>query len=1030
MKSSEKYHIIVMETRGSVLLQPSPNWYGGHGSAVHGKELAYCAQNAVVLLDLGHDLRSIDILSGCSSRTACVCYVEKNDEVFLVTAALDRSVLVWKKAVGDSAYTRYRHLTKRPAEIRGMCVDRNGTLILGDKSGNVFSWCVAETGSKMKRLQGCKMVDEVVSIDFCPSSCVNLVALGYKSGSVHVFDYVEENLVFSCDIFDASVHCVAWCSLGKDDDGKMVHLLSSSSKNGSIHVIKVIVEVVTELGSDSTHSTSITHTDIARFENDSVCSSSQKPENRSHLSVNRFWGGLSWVHPSPSCNGVVDVSLDDRACATYLLSSSQNGRILVWKASDIMNGVLQPITKLPESHSRAVFSVRHALLESELCVTAVGLDRMCTSWTVAMTKEREKMHDYDWRSAKISQRCVGLGAHPTSLSLVHGGKDQMVVAVGSGDGNIRLSSCCPLDTHLRDSIGTTFWKGITSSVSSVSWYPGSNTVLAFGCEDGTVGLLDTATKRIHAGMTRHQMPVCALVWLSKDKGFCLQSWCTAGTVLTWPHLDSILESPSNLTSGTRDMAEQASTKLNDIRKISCLAACGGALDGRVVVGRADGAIEVFECQCNGTPQEIATASDPESPFPVLMISAYAGKDLDSIALFEGGCLSALHFCSGKGTVVGRFLLARSFENAIPSSIGVFPTGIGDTFLSLVGFESGLLGVFVHGKKHAIDANMKLVDKLRGHSAPILQCRSFCLNSDFFVVTSSQDQSVRVWHLDMKKYVDAWMTEDNDLSHLVASVDTGHPNEEQKTKQPKTKSKSKDGSMILNVVLPTIVSQSHSEYPSTVIDMIRTIAQNPKDNRDLFEKLQKDIFGSLGNVDVPISDHSNELYLSECAAHMAQSAKTNQGDHLDHRRALSHRAAALKLWAGDVGAALKIVIENDALTSDFVCFAAGAGRDAWVATVRAYADQLERKGEIHIAALYLLQAGDVVDTCLLYERHRMLREAATIAMCRLPESHHVTIRCLSSFAKQLAKQEGNRVKASMIHLFLGNVDDALACIADL
>jgi hypothetical protein len=82
--------------------------------------------------------------------------------------------------------------------------------------------------------------------------------------------------------------------------------------------------------------------------------------------------------------------------------------------------------------------------------------------------------------------------------------------------------------------------------------------------------------------------------------------------------------------------------------------------------------------------------------------------------------------------------------------------------------------------------------------------------------------------------------------------------------------------------------------------------------------------------------------------------------------------------------------------------AGAGRDAWIATSRLYADFLERKGEVHLAALYLLQVGDAVDACLTYERHKMHREAAALARRWLSPDHPVTVRAVEQLRTVLAK----------------------------
>ena len=40
--------------------------------------------------------------------------------------------------------------------------------------------------------------------------------------------------------------------------------------------------------------------------------------------------------------------------------------------------------------------------------------------------------------------------------------------------------------------------------------------------------------------------------------------------------------------------------------------------------------------------------------------------------------------------------------------------------------------------------------------------------------------------------------------------------------------------------------------------------------------------------------------------------------------MAQRAAALSLWRGDVGGALRMLLEHDTLSADFVSMTAGAG----------------------------------------------------------------------------------------------------------
>jgi WD40 repeat protein len=132
------------------------------------------------------------------------------------------------------------------------------------------------------------------------------------------------------------------------------------------------------------------------------------------------------------------------------------------------------------------------------------------------------------------------------------------------------------------------------------------------------------------------------------------------------------------------------------------------------------------------------------------------------------------------------------------------------------------------------------------------------------------------------------------------------------------------------------------------------------------------------------------------------------------RVLAQRAAAVSLWAGDVGSAIKVLVENDALTADFVSFSAAAGRGAWEAASRAYAFLLEERGEPHLAALHLASIGDPVAACRVYTRVGMVREAASFAAAKLPRTHQLVVETRFAYALQL-EGRGDFERAAAQHI---------------
>lgn len=1003
-----------MSSGASVIVPPSANWYGSSLSALHGDEFAYCAQNAIVLLHIGpKDSHKIDILSGYSSRTTCVEFVEKEGSVFIVSASQDRCIQVWKRQISEDEYCRHRILSKRPAEIRSISSDCDGTVVLGDKNGNLFLWSVAETGSKIKRMVGCKLDNEIVSIACCPSRRYKFIAVGCKNGSVYFVDYQQQEELIPCTTLRQEVHSLSWCQHGRSEKDKEEFFVAMSSKSGMISVEKVSISSAEESGRGKIECKTIAH-----FRNSD--GTGGKPRVGQDQSSSRFWAGLEWVTCVPSSS-----ETNARGHANFLLSSSYGGKILVWDVGSMMqedNQDLRPYLKLPENHTRAVFSVKCVHLGSHLYVTSVGLDRICSVWTIPMSTIPGS--DFEWKGAKLCHKYMGLGSHPVSISLSYSDSNlesQVFAAIGCGDGTIRIISCTCSGKKSKDMMDTLLWKEIPSPVTVVSWYPSSHSILSFGCQDGTVGVVNLSSRKIHMGTSRHKMSVGALSWIpaKKNKTFNLQSWCPSGVVLSWPDTESIIE--NNATSGPRDIEPVVSLQLETGKNLMCMSVPFAERSGTIVLGYSSGLLEVCECEYEKPHNVLWSCCLENEDSHILMVTSTSDEQI--IVLCDSGDLLMFKQSDSASVCTARGSLPESLANAVPTSMNAYASQGAEVvfYIVVVGFDNGMLVVFFHESDRSDRvAHICKIDELKGHSAPVLQCQWVHNKAEGYVslFTSSQDQSVRVWNLNLNQY--------SSMAHVTVDKSTGDVEEGHgKDIQIKPKGKHKDGSTILHNLLPAVTSFPEKEIPMIHDKLDLFLSGAGEQCLQSLENSKESIFGSE-YIDVPISGMTSELFIQTCANNMNKSATVFKSDQLSHRRALAHRAAALKLWEGDIGGALRIVMEHDALTADFVCFAAGAGKDAWIATVRVFADQLEKKGDIHLAALYLTQIGDVVDACTLYEKHKMLREAATLASCRLPSNHHVYTRCIESYAKQLART-GHAVKGSLVLSGLGQFEQARAML---
>lgn len=128
----------------------------------------------------------------------------------------------------------------------------------------------------------------------------------------------------------------------------------------------------------------------------------------------------------------------------------------------------------------------------------------------------------------------GLGGYAYALSVSPSGAP-FCLAIGCGDRSIRLnpfpepipdptspsaspSSAPPSGFGCSSSGGPSrqeavlLWQGIPDKVTAVAWHPHIPCLLAFGCQDGTLGIFDTTAQQSALLSVRHRAPVLELAW--------------------------------------------------------------------------------------------------------------------------------------------------------------------------------------------------------------------------------------------------------------------------------------------------------------------------------------------------------------------------------------------------------------------------------------------------------------------------------------------------------------------------------------
>ncbi|XP_076371362.1 gem-associated protein 5-like isoform X2 [Tachypleus tridentatus] len=144
-------------------------------------------------------------------------------------------------------------------------------------------------------------------------------------------------------------------------------------------------------------------------------------------------------------------------------------------------------------HSRCVFNICLAGPESELACT-VSLDRQIVIW------------DLESMKSKYMLPTLGGFAYAVEANPLDPGR----LAVGAGDSMVRIWTITGVNPYHTVSM----WQKIQGKVTTISWHPEREAWLAYGTDDGHVGVLDTLTSNRAQVLTSpcHRQTVYSVCW--------------------------------------------------------------------------------------------------------------------------------------------------------------------------------------------------------------------------------------------------------------------------------------------------------------------------------------------------------------------------------------------------------------------------------------------------------------------------------------------------------------------------------------
>ncbi|GCB76510.1 hypothetical protein scyTo_0016566, partial [Scyliorhinus torazame] len=272
-----------------------------------------------------------------------------------------------------------------------------------------------------------------------------------------------------------------------------------------------------------------------------------------------------------------------RTRVTQLISSSFGGELLLW---DLTKSGKQKWTLLGSSsegqnHSRIVFNLSSVCLQdnSELLLST-SMDRDVKCWDLNTL-------DCVWTQPTLGGFVYSLAFSPVNVGSL---------AIGVGDSMIRVWDTLSLQSAYDIK---TLWQGIKSKVTALCWHLTKEGTLAFGTEDGKVGIFDIySNKPPQISSSYHRKTVYALAWGSPlppittggdgdGPGMMLYSCAGEGIILQ--------HNPWKLAADAQDINRLIRETNGITHKLPGRSELNWKPDGETLaIGNDDGSIEIFQ----------------------------------------------------------------------------------------------------------------------------------------------------------------------------------------------------------------------------------------------------------------------------------------------------------------------------------------------------------------------------------------------------------------------------------------------------
>jgi WD40 repeat protein len=722
----------------------------------------------------------------------------------------------------------------------------------------------------------------------------------------------------------------------------------------------------------------------------------------------RLWFTICWVPPS-------------RRGDLQLMSSSWMGELLLWSwtfggnteqwrpqqnrrrgpailecVPRVMNAGGSAKTSSALGHARPIFNVKWDGVHRKIITNS--MDRRLGIW--------------DFAKRRCECAIPGLGGHVNVVATC--AVLPQLVALGVGDQTIRLWDQSEGIGAQTMHNGGVIWKSIQSKVTALAWHPTCEGILAFGTEEGCVGVVDAlkmgAANQLRFKEALHLSPVTQLCWTGKDcllslekargaretrfvpseedpqDGFCATVGVTdVNKMLARVSVNSSESSRLNTGEGGGEEGDGEEDGPGTALRIQCM--CWSGPSSRLLsVSATDGRIAVYGCPRTDEAQ-VGVQPDGDAEEALMegkssSIVARGSIDWNTLALvstsrtlYDGSNVLAMSWrLSGAGDSA-EYLASVSKNGAAAVSLYTRhgdADGAGTVVpLPRIGKnKKALVCVAWHPGGEMLAAasgngrvgvwrwpQSDLACVIEAHYDRVLSCAWSHLQTGM-IYTGSADQTAKMWEIPIEDGAAAGGAEDEDATDKEHAAG-GKVAEAEKGKKGKETNCAADSAQ-----------QAPLEEPQKITEAVQR------------EKEKAPEYAAAAEAE----GKTNAAPARKRGARGGARGSKSSTKKKEAARSLS--AYELDAVAeGELARVLHARMAAGKLTAQLVALSPSCG--LWSEAVAAWARQLERAGQIRDAALAWVSRGDVARAVALLAEHGLWENALAFAEKRLEEAHPST-----------------------------------------